>query len=140
MAIRRLVIYSLIRSEWARAPDPMLVGSANAPPEVRRLFPTLPPRPLFRTIAIRVVVLFVALRAVAAGIGGGLGVDPIAALSPSVPGIVWTWAAVVLALRIDLARRAELVLLANLGFSFRRVAMIAVAICAGLDVALRLVV
>lgn len=97
------------------------------------MFPTLPPQPLFRTIAARIAIIFLVLRLAAAGIGQALQLDPVSSLAPSPIGVLWTWGAVVLALRIDLARRGELLLLANLGYSFRRVAAFAVLECLLLD-------
>lgn len=50
------------------------------------------------------------------------------------------YAAVLIVMRVELWRRSELVFLANLGCSFRRVAAFIALVCGTLEVALRLTV
>ena len=70
-----------------------------------------------------------------------------ATAAPSAPslvspllGILWIMGVIVLVLRVEMGRKSELVFLANLGHSFRRIALVVCAECLVLEVGLRLAV
>ncbi len=58
-------------------------------------------------------------------------------LVPSPIGTVFLIAVIVLVVRFEMGRRAEIVFLANLGHSFRRISLVVVGQCLVLEAALR---
>ena len=100
----------------------------------------LPPRPFLDAIFGRVLVLWLFLHGVSA-----VGSSPAPAASPQSPvgspiTILWIMAVIILVLRVEMGRRSELLFLANLGHSFRRIALVICVECLVLEVGLRLAV
>jgi hypothetical protein len=53
---------------------------------------------------------------------------------------VWLIAVIVLAMRMEMGRRAELLFLANLGHSYRRIGLLVIGECLVLEASLRMAV
>lgn len=100
----------------------------------------LPPRPFLDPMLGRVVVVWAVLRASGAAGAGSMGVPAPASITGPPVATLWIGAAVVAVLLIDMRRRRELVFLANLGHSARRVSAVAAAATLVLDLALRALV
>lgn len=98
----------------------------------------LPPRPFLDRLVARVVVLWLFFRGVSTFGAVAERVPHHEALvgSPTLP--LWVTLAVVLVVRIDMGRRAELVFLGNLGHSFRRIGLWAAFLCVCLEGAFQL--
>jgi hypothetical protein len=60
-------------------------------------------------------------------------------LTPAI-GTVWLIAVIVLAMRMEMGRRAELLFLANLGHSYRRIGLLVIGECLVLEAGLRMAV
>jgi hypothetical protein len=56
------------------------------------------------------------------------------------PSVLWIVGVIVLALRVEMGRKSELLFLANLGHSFRGMALVMVGECLVLEVGLRVAV
>ncbi|MEZ4414863.1 MAG: hypothetical protein R3E10_03850 [Gemmatimonadota bacterium] len=102
--------------------------------------PLLPPPPIRRSFVLRVSVVWAFARIITlvgaslesgAGQDSSLGVLPLALLVDPV---------VVLVVMLDMRRRAELMFLANLGWSLRQIASSAVGACLLMEALLRVVV
>jgi hypothetical protein len=61
-------------------------------------------------------------------------------LIPSPTGTAFLIAVIVIVVRVEMGRRAEIVFLANLGHSFRRIAVVVVAGCLVLEAGLRVAI
>ena len=100
----------------------------------------LPPRLFLDAIAIRVALVWLLLRAAAAMGSAGMRIPfPEALTGPlmTVPVVVLL---VIFAVCVEMRRRAELVFLANLGYSFGRIAALIAAQCLVLEAVMRLAV
>ncbi len=98
----------------------------------------IPPRPFLDAILVRSVVLWVALRGFAGLGSAGMGASlPQALIGPSLAAF-YVFAVVLLVIRIEMARRSELIFLANLGYSFLHVSLVVAATCVGLEAILRI--
>ncbi len=89
-------------------------------------------------IFVRAVVLWVALR-IFAGLGSA-GME--ASLSDALIGpslaAFYLFAVILVVLRLEMARRSELIFLANLGYSFLHVSLVVAATCVALEAILRI--
>ena len=107
----------------------------------------VPPRPFLDSLLVRVVLLWAFIRLVTLGgaamtgvpssvaldTGRGLPLGPFALALLVIP--------VVLAMiHVDLFRRSEVLFLANLGVSLRRLSLLVAGVCVALEVALRIAV
>jgi len=109
-----------------------IVGSAV------KTSPLLPPRPFLGSITIRVALVWCLIRVAAAMGSVGMGIPGPAALIGSwltVPVVVLF---VMLAVCLEMWRQAELVFLANLGYSFGRIAALITAQYAVFEAIMRL--
>ena len=79
-----------------------------------RFVPGLPPHPFSTAVWIRVAAVWTFIRLAAAGVEVDAGVSFTESLTGPSLGAVWTIAFVLIALRVELGRRRELVFLANL--------------------------
>lgn len=104
---------------------------------VRRL---LPPGPFLESIGARVLLIWMFLRIVIL-VGSMMESGSI---SNSIPASILASCAIasliIALLFIDMSRRSELLFLANLGHSFRGIALVVVAECAVLETVLRMAV
>ena len=71
-------------------------------------------------------------------------VDPEVTVAQSfvgpVPSVLWIVGVIVLVLRVEMGRKSEIIFLANLGHSFRRIALVAACECLLLEIGLRMAV
>ena len=89
---------------------------------------------------MRVLVLWVFLHVVSA-VGSSASVTPVAqSVAGPLLGVPWIIGVVVLMVRVEMGRKSELLFLANLGHSFRRMALVVLGECLVLEVGLRLAV
>ena len=97
----------------------------------------LPPRPFHRTLAVRIAALWTFLR-LAAMVGTVMAEEPTRAgfLGP-VSLALLVDPVVLLVLFIDMNRRGELIYLANLGYSFQRLAVGFLGLCLLFEALLR---
>jgi len=100
----------------------------------------LPPRPFLDAIALRVVVLWFFLRGVSSAGSAALQVPYPQSLIGRPIGAVWIVAVIILLVRVEMWRRREIVFLANLGYSFFRIAMVIVGACVLFEIGLRVAV
>lgn len=97
------------------------------------MFQLIPPRPFLDVIVVRVGLLWALLRAVSGMGAASTGASPLGA-SPGFPVVSGYIVVVVLvALRLEMWRRSELVFLNNLGHSFSGIAPLIIAECLLLD-------
>ena len=100
----------------------------------------LPPRPFLDTLVLRVLVLWLFLHGMSA-FGSVDSGTPVAQSFVGPPASVpWIVGVIVLALRVEMGRKSELLFLANLGHSFRGMALVIVGECLVLEVGLRVAV
>ncbi len=92
-------------------------------------------------IVIRVLVLWLALHA-ATSFGAFLmtGTPLPQSLIANPVGTLFLIAVIVLVVRLEMGRRSEIVFLANLGHSFRRIALVVVGECLVLEASLRVAI
>jgi hypothetical protein len=98
------------------------------------------PRPFLDAVLVRVAVLWVVLRSVAVLSAVGLGASLSEAVAGTPLGAFYLLVIILVALRLEMARRSELIFLANLGYSFLNVSIIAIVQCVSLDAVLRVTV
>jgi hypothetical protein len=100
--------------------------------------PVVPPRPFVDAILLRAAVLWVGLRAFSGWFTAELLQIPITrVLINSTLASLVLYLVILLPLRIEMARRSELVFLANLGYSFLHVSLIVGAECIVLEALVR---
>ena len=88
---------------------------------------------------MRTAVLWVVLHAVVALASAQAGFAPASeSLLGAVVIAIYLLAVILIALRVEMGRRSELVFLANLGFSFLDVSLVVAAVCASLEITLSL--
>ena len=97
----------------------------------------LPPRPFLDAIVMRVLILWMFLRGVAAAGSSAMDIPFPASVVGRPIGTLWLIAVILLVVRVEMWRKSELVFLANLGFSFRRVTLMVLGECLILEVGLR---
>jgi hypothetical protein len=101
----------------------------------------LPPRPFLDAIVMRVLVLWLFLHAASSyGSTAMIGTPFPQSLIPSPISTSFLIAVIVLVVRVEMGRRSEIVFLANLGHSFRRIALVVVGECLVLETSLRVAV
>jgi hypothetical protein len=100
----------------------------------------LPPRPFLDTIAMRVALVWSLLRVAAAVGSAGMEVPFPEALTGSLTTVPLIVVLVIFAVCIEMGRRAELVFLANLGYSFSHIAALIAVQCLVFEAVLRLAV
>ena len=100
----------------------------------------LPPRPFLDAIVIRVLILWLFLHAASAGGSAQMEIPYPQSVIGSPYGSLWIIGAIVLVMRVEMWRRSEIVFLANLGHSFRRIALLVVGECLLLEAGLRVAV
>lgn len=96
---------------------------------------SLPPRPFLDTLARRVVILWIVLKSLGAAGAAAVYSSPVLAFVSFPGGTVWMTSVILLAVWIDMARRNEAVFLANLGWSYRRIAVGTAVLVVVLDAA-----
>lgn len=94
---------------------------------------SLPPRPFLDSLLRRVLILWIVLKGMGAAGAAAVYASPARAFASFPVATFWILPVVLLALWIDLARRNEAVFLANLGWSFRRLAVAAAGLVVALD-------
>ena len=88
-------------------------------------------------IVMRVLVLWLFLHAATSYGATAITETPFPqSLVPNPIGALFLFAVVFLAMRLEMGRRSELIFLANLGHSFRKIALVIVAECLVLEVGL----
>ena len=92
----------------------------------------LPPRPFLDSIVFRSVLLWAFVRVLVAAGSVTEGTPSGSLLAESVTGVL-VCGVVLLALRVELRRRAELLFLANLGVSFFQIGAVVTTTCAALE-------
>jgi len=103
-----------------------------------RLNRILPPRPFLDAIVIRVLVLWLFLHAATSyGAQTMMESDLPQSLIANPVGTLFLIVVIVLAVRLEMGRRSEIVFLANLGHSSRKIALVVVAECLVLEAGLR---
>ena len=101
----------------------------------------LPPRPFLDAIVVRVLVLWLFLHAATGyGLTAMIETPFPQALIPSPVATSFLIAVIILVVRVEMGRRSEIVFLANLGHSFRRIALVVVGECFVLEATLRVAV
>jgi hypothetical protein len=101
----------------------------------------LPPRPFLDAILVRVLVLWLFLHAATSFGAIVMTVTSLPqALIPNAGSTVFLIAVIVLVIRLELRRRSEIIFLANLGHSFRGIALVVVAECLVLEAGLRVAI
>ena len=98
----------------------------------------MPPRPFLDAVAARAALLWVFLRLASFAGSAAVGIPYPDALLGAPASALPLSAVVILIMRIELWRKAELVFLANLGCSFTRVAAFVALECALLETVMRL--
>ncbi len=102
----------------------------------------LPPRPFLDAIVVRVLVLWLVLHA-ATSYGAALGTEappfPQSLVANQVA-TIFLIAVIVLAVRLEMGRKSEIVFLANLGHSSRKIVLVVIAECLVLEAGLRVAV
>ncbi len=92
-------------------------------------------------IVIRVLVLWLFLHAASSyGSTAIVGTPFPQSLISSPIGTLFLIAVIILVVRVEMGRRSEIVFLANLGHSFRRIALVVVGVCLLLEASLRMAV
>ena len=92
-------------------------------------------------IVVRVLVLWLFLHAATGyGLTAMIETPFPQALIPSPVGTSFLIAVIILVVRVEMGRRSEIVFLANLGHSFRRIALVVVGECLVLETSLRVAV
>lgn len=98
----------------------------------------LPPRPFLHTLLLRVAVVWAFLHGVLLAGSRVTGVPFPRSVTGSASAAVWVTVATVLVVCLEMRRNGELIFLANLGYSSRRIAAVAAAQCLLFDFGLRL--
>ena len=102
----------------------------------------LPPRPFLDAIVVRVLILWLVLHA-ATSYGAALMEEAPAfpqSLIANYVATVFLILVIILAVRLDMGRRSEMVFLANLGHSSRKIALVVVGECLVLEAGLRVAI
>ncbi len=101
----------------------------------------LPPRPFLDAIVVRVLILWLVLHA-AASFGATVMMEtPFPeSVIPNPISTLFLIAVVTLAVRVEMGRRSEIVFLANLGHSSRKIALVVIGECLVLEAGLRMAV
>ena len=90
---------------------------------------------------MRVLVLWLFLHAASGyGLTAVIGTPFPRSLIPSPIGTFFLIAVIILVVRVEMRRRSEIVFLANLGHSFRRISLVVVGECLVLEASLRVAV
>jgi len=97
----------------------------------------LPPRPFLDTLILRVLVIWLFLHG-ASFAGSGLSYPESLIGNPI--GTLFLIGVIIVVLRVEMWRKSEILFLANLGYSFRRIALLALGECLLLEVGLRVAV
>jgi len=98
----------------------------------------LPPRPFLDAIVMRVLVLWLFLHGASSWGADVMMETPFPqSLIASPGGTFFLIAVIVLVVRLEMGRRAEIIFLANLGHSFRKIALVVVGGCLVLEAGLR---
>ncbi|HIF06610.1 MAG TPA: hypothetical protein EYQ64_06545 [Gemmatimonadetes bacterium] len=100
----------------------------------------LPPRPFLDSLVLRVLVMWLFLRGVSYGGSAAMGIPYPQSPIGSPTGTVFLTVVIIFMVRVEMWRRSETLFLANLGYSFRGIALAAFCECVVLEAGLRVAV
>lgn len=96
----------------------------------------LPPRPFLRSLVVRTCLLWLVLHVAAVVILALSGAQTGTGLVPSLATSLWVGLGVVVAMHLELVRRGERLVLANLGWSAARLAVLVLTLSSVLEIGL----
>ena len=97
----------------------------------------LPPRPFLDTLILRVLVIWLFLHGASFAGSSSSGLPYPESLVGNPMGTLFMIAVIIFVVRVEMWRKSEILFLANLGYSFQRIALLAVGECLLLEVGLR---